>query len=264
MKLFKTLLAASLFLIPPGIGLAQEESKYQAYLVHEDQVKPSMTAEYEKISKELVSVCSEHDLQDAYWNAASTADGRYFYISPLENMADLDKKPMEPLKEKMGEEAFSNLFERFDECYDIHKNYVVILNKELSYTPDGLDMVTEGEDFRKWHFLNVSPKNKWAMAKKLKAVKDIYKSKNSKINYRVYQNGFGSEGDYFLVVVSAKDPLDYAQKTMENRALLGEAVKPALDAVFELASKYEEVVGSMRPELAFQPKMDQAITKNKK
>ncbi len=71
------------------------------------------------------------------------------------------------------------------------------------------------------------------------------------MHYRVYTNGFGQLSDRFVIVVSAKDELDMAQMSVENRKLLGPESKAKFDAVFNLASEYEEVTGRMRPDLAY-------------
>ena len=46
-------------LIVPYLSQAQEEKNIQAYWIHEDRVKPSMTDEYEQVAKDLVAACKE-------------------------------------------------------------------------------------------------------------------------------------------------------------------------------------------------------------
>ena len=41
------------------------------------------------------------------------------------------------LQTKMGSEEFNELFDNFDNCYDIHTDYIIHLDNELSYMPDG-------------------------------------------------------------------------------------------------------------------------------
>ena len=40
----------------------------------------------------------------------------------------MDKKALAPLMEKMGDEAFKDIFKRFNDCYDQHAEYIVLLN----------------------------------------------------------------------------------------------------------------------------------------
>ena len=251
MRTLKTsLLMTAMLLLIPYVSIAQER-KNQAFYVHEDQVRPSMIQEYEQISKEFKEACTKHNLQDVSWHVASTATGRYMSISPIENMADLDKNVMAPLAEKMGDEAFSDLFKRFNQCYDKHGDYVVYLNEELTYMPEGISTTTEGQNYRKWHFLHVTPDNIQNLKGKLKELKALFASKGSKEYYRIYHNGFGTMGDYYLAVLSAVDEEDYAKKSKANEVLLGEEGKKLFGEVFEYVYKYEVETGGMHPELGY-------------
>ncbi|MRX66157.1 hypothetical protein [Maribacter luteus] len=248
-----TVLIAAMLLLLPNLNIAQE-SKNQAFYVHEDQVKPSMVQEYEQISKEFKEACTKHDLQDLSWEVASTSSGRYFNISPIKNMAELDKNVMAPLAEKMGEEAFMDMFKRFNKCYDKHGDYIVYLNEELTYMPEGISITTEGQNYRKWHFLHVTPENIQNLKGKLKELKALFTKKGSKEYYRIYHNGFGNMGDYYIAILSAVDEEDYAKKSKANQVLLGEEGKMLFDEIFKYVSKYEVESGGMHPELAYSPK----------
>ena len=251
MRTLKTIfLIAAVLLLIPNTAQAQE-SKNQAFYVHEDQVKPSMTQEYEKISKEFMEACKKHNLQDISWQVASTSTGRYFNISAIENMAELDKNVMAPLSEKMGKEAFGDMFKRFNECYDKHGDYIVYLNEELTYMPEGINTATEGQNYRKWHYLHVTPGNIQNLKGKLKELKALFAQKGSKEYYRIYHNGFGNMGDYYLAVLSAVDAEDAIKKSKENQELLGEEGKKLFDEVFSFVNKYEVESGGMHPELAY-------------
>ena len=244
------LMLIGLFLLPLALT-AQTYSEDQAFHIHEDVVSPDKVSEYEQICKKLVSSMKEYNIQDVVWNAASTADGRYIYIQPIENMADLGKYPFASLVEKMGKEAVDNIFDKMDTCYDIEHDYVVRLNQELTYMPDGVSMTQEDQNYRKWHYLHVSPENRSAVKEKMEGIKDLFASKGSEMHYRVYNSGFGTRGEYYIVVVSAKDAVDYAQRSEQNMALLGEEGKKTFDDLFASLLKYEEHVGWMRPDLAY-------------
>lgn len=253
MRTQKTMLLLGIFLLSISNVTFAQETKNQAFYVHEDQVKPSMMGEYEKISKEFTEACKKHDLKDASWQVAATTTGRYLNISPIQNMAELDKNVMAPLAEKMGDEAFRDIFKRFNQCYDKHGDYIVYLNDELTYMPDGIDTATEGQNYRKWHFLYVAPDNIQNLKGKLKELKALFTKKGSKEYYRIYHNGFGSMGDYYVAVLSAVDSEDYAKKSKENEALLGEEGKNLFAEMMKYVLKYEIETGEMRPELAYAP-----------
>lgn len=231
--------------------LAQAASANQAFWIHEDQVRPSMIKEYEAISKDFVEICKKYNLQNANFSTAKLEDGTYLNISPVTKMADLDKNPLEALAEKMGEQDYRQIFTRFNECYDAHRNYIVHLIADMSYMPNGLSTTTPGQDFRKWHFLHVTPENAANLRSKIMEIKNLYEKKGSKEHFRVYRNGFGSTGDYYLVVISAKDAQAYETTSAENEKLLGAEGEKLFDEMMKFVLKYETKTGRMRPDLAY-------------
>lgn len=253
MEIMKTVNLASIFLalllLPMNLLLAQNAT--QAFWVHEDQVKPSMLKEYEAVTKDFVAACKAHDLKDADWAAAQIDGGTYLSISPIKNMADFDKNPLAPLAEKMGEDNFRSIFTRFDKCYDVHRDYVVHLVNEMSYMPNGLSTNTPGEDYRKWHFFYVTPENVSNLRDKMNEIKALYEQKEAKQHFRIYRNGFGSKGDYYLVVISAKDAQTYENTSDETDVLLGKEGERLFDEMMRYVHKYESKTGHMRPDLGY-------------
>jgi hypothetical protein len=158
---------------------------------------------------------------------------------------------MAPLAEKMGEENFRAIFSRFDKCYDTHRNYMVHLINDMSYMPNGLTTNTEGEDYRKWHFFHVTPQNVANLRNKMKEIQSLYETKGAKQYFRIYRNGFGSTGDYYLVVISAKDAQSYAKTSEETDKLLGEEGEKLFNDLMQYVHKYESKTGRMRPDLAY-------------
>jgi len=235
-----------------AVGMYAQEGKNQAFWVHEDQVKPSMMVDYEKASTDLVEACKENNVQNMEWSVASMDDGTYLSITPIENLADIQNMNFEDLREKVGDEAFSKMFENFNKCYDKHGDYVTMLVPSLSYMPDGLSTTTPGQDYRVWHRMDVSPANIQNLQSKLKELKDLFASKNSKMHYRIYRNGFGNIGDSYVAVVSAKDAIDYDTRSTENQKLLGEQGEKLFNDMFDYVNAYTIKRGSMRPDLAYQ------------
>lgn len=251
MKTKKLNFILSIVLLMPLAFSQAQESKNQAFYIHEDQVKPSKVQEYEQVSKEFAEACKTHKLPDVSWMTAATATGRYLTIAPIENMAELDKNVFTPLMEKMGEDAFTDIFKRFNACYDKHGDYVVYLNKELTYMPEGISTTTEGENYRKWHFLHVAPNNIQNLKGKLKELKALFEKKGSKEYYRIYHNGFGNMGDYYVAVIAAKNAEDYAKKSTANDVLIGEEGKKLFAEMFKYVLKYEVESGEIRPDLSY-------------
>ena len=242
---------AVLFCLNMSLGLMAQETKNQAFWIHEDKVKPSMLTEYEQVSRDFVENCKKHDLKDVEWSVAQMDDGTYMSITPIQELADIQNMSFDPLREKMGDEEFSKIFERFNKCYDTHGDYVAILNSELSYMPDGLSPDTPGKNYRVWHRLDVTPANIQNLKGKMKELKSLFASKGSKMHYRIYHSGFGNLGDYYVAVISAKDAQDYDRMSAENDELLGKEGEQLFEEMFQYVDAYSVKRGGMRPDLAF-------------
>ena len=250
MKTLKTvLIILILILIAPISSSAQK-----MYRVHEDVVKPSHVMEYETVVKELLSLVKNHNIQDTEWITAVTNNSRYMFVSAIENMAVLDEPNfVSELIKKEGQEKIMALFNRMDKCYDTELDYIIHLNEELTYMPDGISQTVEGENFRDFHFIYVAPGNRSVVKEKMQAIKALYESKGSKVHYRVYNSGFGTDGEYYMVAISAKDGEHMAQKGKENMELLGEEGQNAMWGMYSNVLRYEKVEADMRPDLAYSP-----------
>lgn len=243
------------------VSVWAQQGKAQAFWIHEDQVKPSMLSEYEKASKDLAEACKTNQVKDMKWNVAYMDDGTYLSITPIENLADIQNMNFSDLREKVGDESFSKMFENFNKCYDNHGDYVTLLIPNLSYMPDGLAITTEGQDYRVWHRMDVTPENMQNVQSKMKELKDLFASKNSKMHYRIYKSGFGNVGDSYTAVISAKDALDYATKANDNETLLGEEGQKLFSEMFDYVDAYTVKRGGMRPDLGYQGTTNTKIAK---
>ncbi|WP_298481160.1 hypothetical protein [uncultured Maribacter sp.] len=251
MKILFLMLSVQLLL--PRLILAQDNNKSQAYWIHEDQVKPSMVTEYEKTTKNLVAKCKEHNLQGLDWITTVTEEYKYLYVTPIDSMADINYAAFDVLSKKMGKEALSELFSDMDKCYDKHGDYIIRLDKELSYMPEGITQTPEGMPYRKFTYYHYTPENYDEVFEKAAAIKAVFESKNATMHYRVYKSGFGTMGSYFLVAVAAKSAEDYERLSKENRKILGEEFGKLLGELHKKVSKIERESGAMRPDLDYIP-----------
>ncbi|WP_425237562.1 hypothetical protein [Ulvibacterium sp.] len=252
MRTLKTTLIIVLALVAAPCT-SQENDKSQAFWVHEDVVKPSMVSEYETVCKELTDNMKKHNIQEMNSIVANLADNRYLWVGPIENMAQLDKPLFATLAEKMGAEKMGALFDRMDKCYDIEQNYIIHLDKDLSYMPGGITQTPEGQDYRKFHYFHYAPGNRAIVKKKVEAIKNLFTSKGSKLDYRVYRSGFGTRGEFYMVAIAAKDAADYANKISANNELMGEEWLKTYTDFTSTLEKYEAFEGNMRPDMAYTP-----------
>jgi len=249
-KLKNTMVSLSLLFLATITMNAQN----QMYSIHADYVKPSMESEYVDISKAFVAECKKYNLQDADWTAARLDNGTYLTIEALPNMAALDVNSFAPLADKMGAAKFQALMDRYAKCYDKHGSYILSYIKDLSYMPDGATAAIEGMNYRKYHYLYVTPSTSKMVREKMMAIKELYVKKGAKEYFRIYHSGFGTLGEFYVASVSAKDELSYAKQSDENDALLGEDGKKTFDDLFKNISRYDVQTGRMLPELSYAAK----------
>jgi hypothetical protein len=240
----KVLLLAVVVLLAPKALYAQ-----QKYHIHEDVVKPSMTGEYESILAEVSELVKANPLDDVTMLVMRGNNNHYYFIRPINNMAELDKpSPVVQLAEKAGKDKVWPLFSRMDKCYDVEKDYILTLNSELSYMPSGITQTPEGENYREHYKIYVTPANRAVVREKMQAIKNLFSSKGSKMYYRVYESGFGTEAEYYMVSVAAKDEYDMGLKGKANDELLGADIDETMYDMFQNVLKIEEIEAEMRPE----------------
>ena len=236
-----------------SLNLAQAQDDNQAYWVHEDVIKPGMVPEYEAICKELTGHMKTHNLQDLSVLVSSTSDNRYLWVSPINSIADVERPVFKELAEKMGADNMSALFNRMDKCYDVEHNYVIYLDKELSYMPGGITQTPEGQDYRKFHYYRYTPSNGDAVRENAKGIKELFEKNGSKLEYRVYRSGFGNRGAFYMVAIAAKDAGDYAKKLADNNALLGDEWAKTFNNFMGDLIDYEQIEGRVRPDMGYSP-----------
>lgn len=247
---FKTSLLLTLLLATTITLNAQN----QMFTIHADYVKPSMEKEYISISKEYVEACKKHNLQNADFTTVRLDNGTFLSFETIANMAALDTDSAAPLAEKMGKENYQALLARFNKCYDRHGSYMINRIENLTYMPEGAAAAQEGNNYRKYHYLYVTPSTAASVGAKIKAIKDLYAKKGSKMYFRVYHSGYGTLGEYFLIAVSAKNEEAHAIQSAENNKLLGDEIKPLMDDLLQSISRYDPMTGYIRTDLSYSAK----------
>lgn len=246
LKTLLTLALCALF-----ISSAQSQ---QMFMIHQDQVNPDKLMLYEETTATLNKYIKEHGI-DMYYSTAMTNDLNYSYIIPIDSYADIDGMDAKwaALTEKAGEEKMNEVWSNFGQCYDVHKDYVVVLDEDLSYYPSGEIMSDQGGMYRKWTFLYGHPDKMEQLYEMAKKWKELYKKHDIESGYRVYRPGVGVDQSLLLIVDYGESVAHIAQKEqnlqakigMEGQALWMESIKYVRD--------YEEKYGQMRPDISNMP-----------
>lgn len=250
-----TLLFIALLTLCPFTQYAQEKSTSQAFWVHEDPVYPAKVSDYEEYCTILADSCEKYDIKEANWTTISTDDLRYYSLSRIDNMGDLDNSRFSLLQENMGTDEFNELFDNFDNCYDSHYDYIIHLDNELSYMPAEIAEAQNNLEFRKLEFWYMTPQNLQKVLGLAKKFKKLYADKKSKEYYQVFRSGFGAQGQFIIVSISAKSAEDYERIRKANKELLGEARTPIYNDLLKSIIKTESLNGYIRRDLSYTPKM---------
>ena len=248
MKNLKTTILTALAMLTTNLT---SHAQNQMFSIHADYVKPSMEKEYISICKEYAETCKKYNLQNADFTTVRLDNGTFLTFETVANIATLDTDTSAPLTDKMGKEKFQELLVRFNKCYDRHGSYMINRIENLTYMPEGAAAAQEGNNYRKYHYLYVTPSTAASVGAKIKAIKDLYLKKGSKEYFRVYHSGYGTLGEYFLVVISAKNEEAYAIQTAENDKLSSTENEPLMDDLFQNISRYDPMTGYIKPELSY-------------
>ena len=251
MNSVKSLVTGLILILFMSISGFSQKDRYQLYAVHEDHVKNGMMDKHHEADKMIVKAAKDEKMKGMDWITFVSDDNRVIYLSPIDNMADLDKNPFEDLQKKMGDDAYEKLFDGYKDTYSKHGDYILRLDHELSYMPNGMTTTPKGENYRELTYYYIPPE-KAEMAEELaREVKNFYAEKNSNLHYRVYKSGFGNMGSYYMVAVAAKSPEDMEQKHKKNIDIIGDKGKALLDKVENNFRDTKQLTGYIMPELSY-------------
>lgn len=251
MRFIKTIFSALFMMCFISISSWAQGDRYSMFVVHEDQVKENMMDKHHEADKKIIKAAKDQNLKGTEWITFVADDNRVLYLSPIKNMAELDKNPFEDLQKKMGDEGFEKLFDSYANTYSKHGDYILRLDSELSYMPDGMTTTPEGEQYRELTFYHIAPGQGKKAEELARSVKKLYAEKNADIEYRLYKSGFGTMGDFYMVAVAAESPEHMEQKRKKTLELTGEEGKAIFDEIESTFSNIETVTGYIKPELSY-------------
>lgn len=231
--------------------LFAQESKVQKFVIHEDVVKPKKMMKYEKASKAFVETLTKHKVgAEGQFMTMATNDMRYIFISPLENMAQLDKNPFEKMSEALGKEGNAAVWSSWDGMFETHMDYVINLNTDLSYNSG--EIMMEGMNFRHLDYYYLYPDKEQEAKAIAKEWKELYTAKNIPHGYRIYTGGMGTEPMIMVTHWAENGEAYHAQRTATNE-MLGDSAEELTARMLTLIKKIESVEGWMRPDLSYMP-----------
>src|SRR3990170_4885332 len=159
-----------------GQSFAQKElPKSQLFLMHEDDVLPYMSDQYEAALKDFVKMFSDAKIERTY-NVIQTDIFKYTAVIPVTDFDGLAKYfgMSSEVMDKIGNDKFDAQMKKFDGCYDTHRNYLMTLRNDLSYKPEyGLNP-DDGLNYRHLDYFYVIPGNEDEMMELIKEYKKLW------------------------------------------------------------------------------------------
>lgn len=235
------------------IALNLPASAQQMFMIHEDVVRVDKMMQYEEAAMTLQKYISEH-AKDMTYNAAMTNDMHYLYVTPIENHGALDDmhKNWEALTAKVGEDKMSAVWAKFDQCYDVHRNYVITLDEELSYYPSG-DIMADNGNARKWTYIHGYPDKLHQLREVSKKWKELYVKHGIQKGYRVYRGGLGTDIGTMIIVDYGSDIGDIVMHEKKIQEKFGAEGQALWMESIQVVRKVDEKYGQMRPDLSVAP-----------
>ena len=249
---------STLTLILPFSLVGQDISPF--YLMHEDVVKPSMTALFEQEFKALNEARSAHDYPVGH-TTLFTTDYRYTHITPMEDLVDIERmndawKDMMEMAEsgKSGEATRLNNLCTDAEVY--HHKYVLKGRPELNYTPDDPNYSEEGFTYRKLFIFSIKRGQEAEAEEVLRAYKQRYADTNKPYAYRVFQGYLGVDLGTYYLVYSAPTTVDHHMRELQAAEEMDAAGRAMWARWMSLVREHRTREGQMRPDLYYTPTLE--------
>lgn len=255
-KLFSFVLTVCMGSLLTLTAYAQEQMpEGQLIAIHEDIVMPSKVGEYEDAAKNLAELFDQNQMTNMSFTAANSEDFTYIYIMPVDGYAGLEKMDagFDELKNKIGETAYMAAMNKFNDCYDSHRDFLIKLRSDLSYNPDYGSEVSEGLNFRRWDFYYVKPGMEQRAEEIANKWKALYSKHQITEGYRLYMGDLGTDGPLIIVSQPGLNAPDFYSKVERNNKTFGEEGEQLWNETMSIVWKFERKNAAIRPDLSYLP-----------
>ena len=241
---------AALALLAPA-----QEKKPQLYFVEDYVIKPSMVAQYEAASKEVIATI----FQPHSWSwplvTYVTEDFHYYCVYPIASLIDLDKAfaTFYEILGKFGEQKWDALNRKMGEAAEYYKQATFTFSPELSYFPDKPRLKPEEEKFVYWGFCYVMPGREKEFEGLFKKVAAVFKSKKIANGFNTFTGGIGTEAPFYFYAEFGRTMGDFFMTAEKTDKALGQEITDLWNKMLALMRKYEYKTGTVRPDLSFTP-----------
>jgi len=232
--------------------VVQAQQKPQLFYVYDFAVKPAMAAKFEAGVKLEIELGSPTP-----WDAFSTDDFHYYFVTPIQNYAGIDSmdKADNEWAGKIGKEKLDSLMKSTEGTFEYYKAAVIRFLPQLSYAPKMPGPKPEEGNFMCWNFASVEFGKGKEFRDVCKQWVALYDSNKVPMGWNTFVGVMGVEMPLFLWAERAKTAAQYYAEDEKATKTIGEAkVTELWNKTMGLCKKYEYKTGWARPDLSNMPK----------
>ena len=254
----KRLSLAALAVLVSLAAFAVEPPKQQLYILHEEVVNPSMIAQYEGATKDLIGAFGEKKMTSPSFgvNTYMSADMHYMYMTPLANWAQLDtiSKDWMGASEVIGKDRWADIQKRGNGAMLSYDEVVVARRDDLSYRPENPRLPETSEPFARLDYYYLRPGTEEQAEQVAKDFVALFKEKKIPDGFMIYMAQSGHDLPLLVAVIPAKSAADFAAADEKNTAALGDALRALQGRALSLTRRLERKDVWFRPDLSYMPK----------
>ena len=230
------------FFFAPFIAVSQESIQFFG---HQEDVKPSMNAEYVGWLKK-VRMEYEKTQVNLNYSVLATDDNTYYFFSPMETF-NLNSVFMsfQDAEAKIGKDAIQKLYVEKGAYINSSREFITQLLPQYTYLSPG-----EGENFRQMMFWFPIPGMEDEAHQIAREWVDLHKSKKAPAGYQTFQTVFGDEPAW-VIVTWGKDEIDALTKSRDTNQLLAEAAANLWARTMKITQKIYHKKGWFLPDLGY-------------
>lgn len=203
----------------------------QEAVIHENNVRPSMTDEYRAAILKLKEACATNKV-NMRWLTMVFDDNTFSHVLPVQGTASLDTDLWVELKSKIGQEAFEKLIADFQPAIASRNYGTAVLMPQHSYLDPKPD-----EFYRMILFVFPLPGKETEMENLFLEWRKAFESGKATENYHIYRTAYGADRGY-LISLSAKNAADMEVKRNQTHQLLGDKEMELWQKQLKLTDRY--------------------------
>jgi hypothetical protein len=230
-------------------------AKPELFIIHEEIARPSMLAQYESTTNELLATMTEKKADPKVFgmNLYVTTNMHYVYVVPISNWASLDgfMQSWNTLGEAVGKGKWSALMKRANQTMETYNEFVVTRRPDLSYMPAAPRLKPEEARFAHWEFSYLDAARAEEGEQVAKDYAALFRAKNIGDGFTVFTAASGNGLPLLIVSIPAKSAADFYANDEKINAAFGNDIRPLAMRALAITRKFDTRDAVYRPEMSY-------------